>query len=221
VSSLYSPTDGVQAADFELGPGDLAALIGKNGAGKTTLIRCLSGLLEYHGRIELDGRKPNSSAYRKNLAFLPDDTGLPDWLCARELAQWTEKLWQENGFTERFERNILEFFPDLSVLQKPMHSCSRGMKQRVGLSLCLARTAQLYLLDEPDSYLDALSKKTLVRLLNERKRQGGIVLFATHDAEIAFQPGNILFEIDQGTLRENLDHSPETELVAQLEAENV
>lgn len=205
LTAQYPSGEGVHRATFTLEPGQVGVLLGPNGAGKTTLLKALSTLLPFSGSVRLGSLTPaQGSAWRKALAVLPDDPDLPDWLSGAELANFVRDLWAEDqGYLGRFYALVELFFGQgSSVLKNAIRSYSRGMEQRLGLALVLARSADLYLLDEPDAHLDVLSVHRLQAELRKLAQRGKPVLVSTHDPWLASRLAQRTFLMQKGRLRE-------------------
>lgn len=203
LTALYPTGEGIKEVTFDLFAGQVGVIIGRNGAGKTTLLKALATLMPHSGQIFIGPlSQKKGEAYRKQIAYLSDDPGLPSWLSGQEVAEWVADLWEEKGYHERFKRIAKVFFPNFETLANPIHSFSRGMQQRLGIAATLARKAQLYMLDEPDAYLDALSRIALERQLEVNSADGAMVLFSTHDPQIAAHSSNRLFSLRNGILAE-------------------
>lgn len=210
-----APDDQVLAADFDrvsvddvsrhfgrrralshvtctLEPGTILGLLGPNGAGKSTLLSLLAALLRptsgtirygtfafgagvgtpggasLRSRIGVLGHDlflyPELSA-RENLAFFAGLYGMPDPARAALAAL------QRAGLEDRADDHVADF--------------SRGMRQRVALERALVHGPRLVLLDEPFTGLDDASAGGFVERLRALRRDGAIVVLATHDLDLA------------------------------------
>lgn len=164
-------------ADLCIAAGDCVALTGPSGSGKTVLLRAIADLDPNAGEVMLDG-EPRSgfspSAWRRALALVPAE---PAWWGTR----------------------VGEHFPDggdprLAVLGLPAEAldwdvarCSSGERQRLALLRALVLAPRALLLDEPTANLDADSRGQVESLIAEFRRNGGAVLWVTHDPEQALR----------------------------------
>ncbi len=174
---------------FTIPGGKLAALVGRNGAGKTTLLRALAGLQPYTGNIQIE---------ESGKAVQPD-FGLVFQNADLQLFNATVK--QEILF--RIEQPDPELYAALvraldleRYEQTPPLLLSEGEKRRVALASVLMRQARHgVLLDEPALGQDALHKAQLVRTLRKIVGAGQLVIYSTHDIELAAQ-ADLLFLLD-------------------------
>ncbi|AFZ69659.1 ABC-type multidrug transport system, ATPase component (plasmid) [Deinococcus peraridilitoris DSM 19664] len=173
----------LQDVSFTVQPGTLLWLTGANGAGKSTLLRALVGLLPHKGNVLVSGVSPTTLTGRKCCVFVPDEPALYDDLTLREHAQFTARAYQDEqaesrtiDFLQRFRlTHHLDEFPTLH---------SKGMRQKLSLSLALGLSAPLLLLDEPFNGLDAEAQQVLRLALINRAEHGGAVVLSAHQAEI-------------------------------------
>jgi NitT/TauT family transport system ATP-binding protein len=172
--------------DLELADGEPVAVIGPSGCGKSTLLLALAGLVKLTaGTVSVAGEAVREPRLRS--ALILQDFGLLPWktvthnvalgleirgIAAAEQAQRVEKALARVGLT-----SFARAFPG---------ELSGGMRQRVAVARALALEADLLLMDEPLSALDALTREDLQGLLLEiwRQRRHTAVL-VTHSIEEA------------------------------------
>ncbi len=173
----------VRDVSFALGAGELALLTGSNGAGKSTLLRAIVSLLPARGEVSIVGHDPSSLAGRSKLIFVPDEAALYEDLTLREHVHFTHLLYSQPEAEGR-AFSWLEDFDLGDRLDEFPSTHSRGMRQKLALSLALGLDAPLLILDEPFNGLDADAQDVLVRALRERAEQGGTVLLTAHQGEL-------------------------------------
>lgn len=220
LEARYESGEGVTEVSFRLEAGQVGVIIGPNGAGKSTLMKALSTLLPFKGRVQIDNLDPvRGSEYRRAIAFLPDDPNLPRWLTGKELSGFVQDLWgEDSGYPARFVQLVGKFFGQgTDVLKKTVQEYSRGMEQRLGLALTLARAALLYMFDEPDAHLDAISAHRLRLELKSLAQRGKIVLLSTHDPYMVLNIADRTFLIREGRLWEAQRSQTVVDLLALLE----
>jgi len=167
--------------------GTSAAIIGPNGGGKSTLLRTLVGRLRpAQGTVRIFGRPPEEA--RPLLAYLPQNEEI-DWrfpiraidvvmqgLLAR--TPW----WRPPGKDALAQAMAaLERVNLADEAQRPVGALSGGQRQRVLLARALLQDAQLILLDEPATGLDAPAQHELLDVVDDLKRDGRTVIATTHD----------------------------------------
>ena len=164
----------------------MIGVLGPNGAGKTTLLRQLAGVLEpTRGRITIGGVP--MELLRRHLArwvgYLPQDSGLPKGLTAREYLGYWAALYQL-PVEVRAERvsALLEEVGLGERADEKIGGYSGGMRQRVAVARTLLRLPPVIIVDEPTVGLDPRERirfrNLLARLARER-----VVLFSTHVVE--------------------------------------
>ncbi len=167
---------------FEVAAGEALALWGANGAGKTTAIKCVLGLLDYQGRINingLDARRQGRNA-RRQLGYVPQELAFYDDLTALSTAQFYGRL---KHVTPDRPRAVLAQVGLAEHANKPVSALSGGMKQRLALALALLADPPVLVLDEPTSNLDTLARDQFLQLLVEVKASGKTILFTSHRLE--------------------------------------
>jgi ABC-2 type transport system ATP-binding protein len=99
---------------------------------------------------------------------------------------------------------LLAFFDQVqlarSVAEQRVGTYSKGMRQKVGIAIALAKQAKALLLDEPTSGLDPKAANEFSRLLSELSRQGVAALMATHDLFRAKESGTRIGIMKRGRL---------------------
>ncbi len=144
-------------------------LFGPNGAGKSTLMRTLAGDIEkYHGSLI----KPE----RKDIAYLPDKPFLYPWMSVAQ----SEALFKSRH--DDFREDVFEKFlegSDIASATK-VKELSKGMSERLHLALILSRAPKLYILDEPLSGVDPLTRDHLLELVDTLRISDAPVLLSTH-----------------------------------------
>jgi len=179
-----SSAPAVDNLSLTVAPGELFALLGPNGAGKTTTINCLLGFISPDsGRAIIDGldvaRDPLET--KRRLAYIPEQVNLYGYFSGVEnLAYFSELA------GHRYSDTDLRRFLSDAGLQTEAHDrrvsgYSKGMRQKVGIAIALAKKAKALLLDEPTSGLDPSAAHEFSQLLRTLRERGVAILMATHD----------------------------------------
>ncbi|TFJ91316.1 ATP-binding cassette domain-containing protein [Lentibacillus salicampi] len=163
----------IKPLDFSLRKGEICALIGKNGAGKSTIFKMLSGqLFPTAGDIQLFGKSGKETAQaKKRMGFMIEAPEFfPDFTAAQNL----EYFRIQRGIAEK-ERiyEVLQIVDLAKQKKKRFRDYSMGMKQRLGIALCLLSSPDCLVLDEPINGLDAegiMEIRKLLLKLNEEKQ---------------------------------------------------
>ncbi len=184
VRRSFGTVEAVRGIDLTARAGEVTALVGPNGAGKTTLLLVLATLLVPDaGSVRIAGFDPVTQAdeVRARMGWSPDVFGLYDNLTCREYLTFVAaamRLPKAAGESRTRELLALAHLEDKADL--PVHTLSRGQKQRLGLMRALVHDPAVLLLDEPASGLDPRSRVDLRALLRELAGQGKAVLVSSH-----------------------------------------
>ena len=170
--------------DFTLPAGYIVGVIGRNGSGKTTLIRLLSGIYQADGEagLCLGGVSFHEDIvkYKKQLAFVFNETPFPEMLSARDCARVYGHYY--DGFDgKKYEALLREFeVPPKTVITH----LSKGQKIRQQLAFALSYEARLYLLDEPAGNLDVEFRDTFYKVVRKMTADGSSsVILVSHLVE--------------------------------------
>nr|VFJ66064.1 MAG: ABC-2 type transport system ATP-binding protein [Candidatus Kentron sp. FW] len=185
---LTKEFDGVRAVDrldLSIGPGEVYGLLGPNGAGKTTTINLFLGFLRPTiGAARVCGLDVQHSPLetKRQLAFIPEQVTLYRNLSGLEnLAYFTALAGQRNTDNAALRRFLNEAGLQGEAHDRRVGTYSKGMRQKVGIALALAKKASVLLLDEPTSGLDPAASFEFSELLRHLSGSGVAVLMATHD----------------------------------------
>lgn len=197
---------------FTLETGQTCAIIGPSGCGKSTLLYVLAGLLNPTGGEALINREPVRPK-RRETALILQDYGLLPWKTA---LQNTTLGLEIRGFQRKECLSAAEeSMKELGLWEVRDHypaQLSGGQRQRVAIARSLTLKPDLFLMDEPFSSLDALTRENLQDTLLEfwKKRKSTLVL-VTHNIEEAVflgrkilifsaGPGRILHTVENGEM---------------------
>ena len=197
----------VNRVSFTIQPGETVGLLGPNGAGKTTLLKIIATLLYVSsGRVLIHGRDVRAdpvharrliglvtsderSFYwrltgRQNLAFFGALYGIPK----RRVPARVDTLLEATSLTEAADR--------------PFHSYSSGMKQRLAIARGFLANPRIVLYDEPTRSLDPLNAQNIRKWIAESRTQspGTTHLIATNDLREAEQLCDRVLIINRGSM---------------------
>ncbi|HGH1673573.1 ATP-binding cassette domain-containing protein [Bacillus thuringiensis] len=171
----------IKNLNFTLKKGEICAIIGKNGAGKSTFFKMLSSqVLPTEGLIQLDNQEDkNLDLSRKKFSFLIEAPAFFDNFTAKQNLEYyriqrgidNKKLIDELIRMVKLEEHTKVTFSNYSM----------GMKQRLGIALCLLSNPDCLVLDEPTNGLDAEGIRELRQLLiNLNKEKNTTILISSH-----------------------------------------
>lgn len=186
----------LRGVSFTLNAGELLQVVGPNGVGKTSLLRCAADLLPVEsGEIEWRGvsvRRCREN-FHQSLAYLAHASALKADLTA------VENLYYEVGLRRTVSRTELrEMLARLQIphcADLPVRSLSAGQKRRVAIARILLTRANLWILDEPVTNLDAAAVALFEQCMAEHLRAGGLILTAAHQLLLQGQPNARTMEL--------------------------
>jgi ABC-2 type transport system ATP-binding protein len=206
----YGSFAAVDHLSFSIRRGEVVAFLGPNGAGKSTTMKVLTGYLSpTSGTAKLAGHDVVSDRVRAavKLGYLPENGPLYPEMTPRELLTF---FGEARGLGVGPLGDRLQFVTnecDLhELLDKPIGTCSKGQKQRVGMAQALLHDPEVLILDEPTTGLDP-NQIRHVRELVKRLGQTRTILLSTHlFQEVEAMAGRVLL-IHDGKLA--FDGTPE------------
>jgi iron complex transport system ATP-binding protein len=184
----------VSELSLEFAPGEVVAILGCNGSGKTLTLHTLAGLRPPHaGAVHLDGvpfGKLSRRAVALRLGLLAQDledafvtTALEMVLVGRHPHL---SLWQwETAADERIAREALRAVDLDDFAERRTDTLSGGEQRRIAVAALLAQRPGIFLLDEPTNHLDPHHQIRVLRLFQDRARQGSTVITTLHDPTLA------------------------------------
>jgi ABC-type Mn2+/Zn2+ transport system ATPase subunit len=175
--------------NFELISGQAMALIGTNGSGKSTLLKTLVGLLSpLAGQVTVFGKPPGAKPWR--IAYLGQvhSSGFVLPLRAIDVVRMgrfpLHGLWGRMGKPdEEIVRWAMHTMGIEKLADSPLRSLSGGQQQRTYLAQVLAHRADLLVLDEPTTGLDAGGRDLYLQAIQAETCRGASVIVATHDIQ--------------------------------------
>ncbi|HEV8283076.1 MAG TPA: ABC transporter ATP-binding protein [Chitinophagaceae bacterium] len=203
LSKQYNGVKALDNLNLSIAKHEIFCLLGQNGAGKTTAINLFLGFIEAtSGSVSINGIevKPNNSAARKFIAYIPEVVMLYGNLSGIENLEFFNRL-----AGAKYSNDLLSGFLSQVGLPKETHhnrvnTYSKGMRQKVAIAIALAKDADTLLMDEPTSGLDPKATQEFTTLLKEVAARGKTVLMATHDIFNAVNIGTAIGIMKKGSL---------------------
>jgi len=207
LSKTYGPVTALNNVNIEINKGEIIGILGPNGSGKTTLIKIITGLLkQYMGDIKVDNQKIGIHS-KGIISYLPDCNYLNEkWTCL-DAIEFFKDFYLD--FDEKRAFELLEFLR--IPLRSKIKHLSKGTKEKVQLSLVLARRAKLYIFDEPIAGVDPASRDLIFEMILRNHDPESTIIICTHliaEAEkiisraIFLNYGQIYLDKDMKTFRE-------------------
>ena len=168
---------------FAATSGECIGILGLNGCGKTTLLSCLAGLIvPDNGDFFVDELNlfENDHLIQDLIGYIPQGNPLIDDLSAKD----NLRLWYAGSKLEmesELKDGILKMLGINGFADKKVSELSGGMKKRLSIGCAVANDPKILLMDEPSASLDIDCKKDIADYITLFKKQGGIVIIATHE----------------------------------------
>jgi ATP-binding cassette subfamily E protein 1 len=146
---------------------EIIVLLGENGTGKTTLIRMLAGNLEPDAGIEIP---------KLNISYKPQKISPKFQGTVRQLIGMRIR---DAANHPQFNTDVLKPLQIENIMDQEVGNLSGGELQRVAITLCLGKAADVYLIDEPSAYLDSeqrlVAAKVIKRYIRNCKKTAFVV----------------------------------------------
>ncbi len=211
LSKSYGAHQALHRLNLRIDPGEVYCLLGANGAGKTTTINLFLNFVEpTSGTATVNGLDVTKQALesKRHLAYIPETVMLYKNLTGLENLEYFAAL---SGLPAYSQAELLGFLQEAGLQAEAAHrrigGYSKGMRQKVGISIALAKKAKALLLDEPTSGLDPKASNEFSELLKRLSDRGVAILMATHDLFRAKESGTRVGMMKHGRLMESLSTS--------------
>lgn len=196
LSRSFGHVRALDEADFDIGAGEVVALIGDNGAGKSTLVKALSGNLEldsgeilFEGdRIEMTNPQQVSAlgieVVYQDLALAPHLDPAQNVFLGRELP--ATGILGRLGFMDNKEmrKRARASFDELGAtvrsLTTPVGSMSGGQRQGIAIARAIAWASKVVFLDEPTAALGVIQTKNVLDTIKRVRDRGIAVVLISH-----------------------------------------
>ena len=181
VSKSFKENKALDNLTLSVDSGEIYGLLGANGAGKSTTLNLLLGFIKAEsGSIEiLDSEKKKIN--KDQIGYIPENVNLYPYLSGKENLDYFCKLAGLKFDSSQLSNLLLDCSLDIDAHNKLTSEYSKGMRQKVGIAIALAKDASIYLLDEPASGLDPMASNELSEILKKLSSRGATILMASHD----------------------------------------
>lgn len=210
LSKSFNGQPALQQLNLSVASGEVYALLGANGAGKTTTINLFLHFLEPDEGEARIGGKPvakDPKAARARIAYIPENIQLYSHLSGIENLAYFSALSGQQYTTTALEQFLTQAGLEPEAHRKQARNYSKGMRQKTGIAIALAKSAKAMLLDEPTSGLDPKASNEFARLLTQLSEQGMAILMATHDLFRAKETATRIGIMRSGQLLQELQPS--------------
>ena len=201
ITHIYPDMTRVQICglDFVVNQGERVSILGSNGCGKTTLLKHLLGVLvPKDGSVRLFGLDPvkEYAKIRQRIGVVMQDVDeqILGPSVYDDILFGPLNYGMKRERAETLAKTVMERLNITSIRGRIVHYLSGGEKKKVALAGALVMEPELLILDEPFTGLDPLSRRDLVRVLNELNREKGITLIMTlHEVDLVPEVSDVLY----------------------------
>lgn len=207
LSKSYNGKAALNNVSFEVNPGEVFCLLGANGAGKTTTINLFLNFIKPTSGHAFIGDKDVTQEpleTKKLLAYIPENLILYPNLTGLENLEYFVGLAGKKYAKEQYVQFLSDSGLQTENLTQRVATYSKGMRQKVGIAIAIAKDAKSLLLDEPTSGLDPKASNDFADLLEKLSFKGVAILMATHDLFRAKESGTHIGIMKEGSLIEHI-----------------
>ena len=208
LTKSYRATPALRDYSLSLEAGHIVGLMGPNGCGKTTLLKILAGVLsDYEGIVTIDGHAPGV-ATKAIVSYLPDADYLnPEWTAADAIRIYSTFF---SDFDADKTASMVDFFG--LPTDRRLGEMSKGMGEKLQISLVMSRRARVFLLDEPISGIDPATRDVILDGILRDFNPEALMLISTHliadvepiiDSAVFLKDGRLLMAGDADDLRQD------------------
>jgi multiple sugar transport system ATP-binding protein len=194
VRKVFGTTVAADDVDLVVADGEFVVLVGPSGCGKTTLLRCLAGLEQVDGgEIYIGGRNATALPPRaRRIAMVFQSYALFPHMTVRDNVAFGLRMRREPRPTiDAQVASVAQLLGIPDLLDRYPSQLSGGQRQRVAVARALATEADVLLMDEPLSNLDALLRMQMrAELKTLLQRLGTTTVYVTHDQVEALSMGD-------------------------------
>ncbi len=203
IHTFYGKSHVIQGISLEVNKGELVSLLGRNGAGKTTTLRSIMGLtVPRFGMIRYGGmeitKKKSYEICKAGIGYVPEDRRIFSTLTLMENLNIAIR---KSGGREWHHERIFSLFPTLAERMKH-RGCelSGGEQQMLSIARALMGNPSLLLLDEPTEGLAPLIVESLIKVIEQIKKDGLTILLVEQNVESAFKVADRHYILEQGRI---------------------
>ncbi|MDB5525729.1 MAG: hypothetical protein JWM58_3492 [Rhizobium sp.] len=182
VSKRYGSTIALDGVDLDIVPGEVLGIAGPNGAGKSTLIRIIAGEEKPDaGELSFDGISWSPTVDWQAVAVVHQEPQLfPNLTVAENVLVGREGTNRAKPRLGDADARVMDALGIGHLRKRQLSDCSLATQQRTEIARAVARSARVFLFDEPNSALTADESNELFREIHKIAADGRIVLLVTH-----------------------------------------
>lgn len=204
LTKRYGDITAVRELNLEIKEGEIYCLLGPNGAGKTTTVNLFMGFVApSEGGVLINGLDVTQHARetKQFISYIPENLALYPNLTGLENLEFFAGLSNGQLADSDLKKLLSEAGLQQSAFDQRVSGYSKGMRQKVGIAIALAKDSKALILDEPTSGLDPQASNEFARLLGILSERGVAILMTTHDLFRARETGTRIGIMSEGILR--------------------
>lgn len=178
----YGERRALDEFSLEVPKGSVFGLLGPNGSGKSTFLALLAEMVPPpEGAFHIFGAPPHRSL-RRRIGFVFQEGSLDPSMTPREVLALFGRLYGLSpGVTRERSRKLMAAVGLTERMDERIDTLSGGMRRRLEAARALLHEPELLVLDEPTTGIDAEERQAFWSLVEDVRRRGATVLFATND----------------------------------------
>ena len=198
----YGAIHAVKGVSFEVGEGEIVALIGANGAGKSTILKTVSGLMHPRsGSIHFcDQDITHMEAYkllRTGLAHVPEGRRIFQQMTVQENLEMGAYI--KKDVSQKDLETVFTYFPRLKERRKQIAgTLSGGEQQMLAMGRALMSKPKLLMLDEPSMGLSPLLVQEIFDIIRDIHKEGMTILLVEQNAQMALSVADRAYVLETG-----------------------
>jgi D-xylose transport system ATP-binding protein len=211
ISKSFGPVQALDGVDFDVGAGEVVALVGDNGAGKSTLVKSISGIYSVDdGEFFFEGRpvtiKGPNSATELGIATVYQDLALCDnldvvanlFLGQEETVGGPARVLDETRMEQRSHELLEQLSVTIPSVRSEVGTLSGGQRQQVAVARSLLGEPKVVMLDEPTAALGVPQTKQVLALIKRLRERNLGVIVISHNLANVFEVADRIFVLRLG-----------------------
>ncbi|MBU3159697.1 ABC transporter ATP-binding protein [Clostridium frigoris] len=176
IRKSYLNKKALRGVNLNIPLGKIVGLLGPNGSGKTTFLKIAAGILhQSKGEILIDDHIPGVHT-KSVVSYLPDNEYLLKWMKVKDALKYFKDFYSDFDEIKAAELLVFMNLDENDVVK----SLSKGMKEKLKLSLVLSRKAKLYILDEPLGGVDPTAREKILNAIVSNFSKDSSMIITTH-----------------------------------------
>lgn len=205
----------LNGVSFKIYPGEVVGILGINGAGKTTVIKIICGITKPdRGEIKIFSRDISDRSYLNKIGYLSEVPYFSQNFSVKETVEFFNSISSIKANKEKLNE-LYELFSVKNFLNEKIKNLSKGMLQKVALTVAMVNDPELLILDEPTTGLDPIYIKNLRDILLDLNKRGKTIFFSSHTISevericnrvIIINKGRVIKVLEKDDYKDNLEN---------------